>query len=263
MYLQEWDKIKGGRLIRLGAFACWKDKSAKERLEERAWEDGAKRMSEEQRSVFRSVQKEQLGSGIISISSVNQVKFRNNVFLVKKKSGTWCQILDCRPLNATMKRLHFIYESERTVEYLIQKDDYAIMLDLAQAYYLIPVSPDLKLYLSFSFEGTDYSFEGMPFGFMDAPRIFTKIMRKETRAIKEKWNVRVIAYLDDMIILHQDKADFRNNQKPSDVVLGKFGVHGSQGQMPVGTNDEIHIFGLRLGHKRIHSKIGRRQSFFS
>ncbi|KAH7822301.1 uncharacterized protein MONOS_6432 [Monocercomonoides exilis] len=166
MYLQEWDKINGGRLIRLGTHACWKGKRAKERLEKRAWVDGAKRMSEEQRRAFRSVQKEQLDSGIISISSVNQDKFRNNIFLVKKKSGAWHQILDYRPLNAAMKRLHFKCESERTVEHLIQKDDYAIILDLAQAYYLIRVSPDLKQYLSFRFEGTDYSFEGMPFGFI-------------------------------------------------------------------------------------------------
>ncbi|KAH7828599.1 putative Reverse transcriptase (RNA-dependent DNA polymerase) [Monocercomonoides exilis] len=104
-----------------------------------------------------------------------------------------------------MKRFHFNCESERAVEHFIQNGDYAITLDLAQAYCLIPVSPDFKPYLSFTFEGTDYSFVGMPFGFMDAPRIFTKIMRKETRAIKEKWNVRVIAYLDDMIILQRNR----------------------------------------------------------
>ncbi|KAH7829061.1 putative Reverse transcriptase (RNA-dependent DNA polymerase) [Monocercomonoides exilis] len=53
--------------------------------------------------------------------------------------------------------------------------------------------------------GKDYSFKGMPFGFVDAQRLFTHIMRKVTAEIRRKWDVRVVAYLDDLLFLHQDQ----------------------------------------------------------
>ncbi|KAH7826959.1 uncharacterized protein MONOS_12258 [Monocercomonoides exilis] len=56
---------------------------------------------------------------------------------------------------------------------------------------------------------------------------------------------------------------FHKNKEPSDVVLGKFGTSGSQGQMPVGTNEEIHLLELQLGYRGVHNEIGKRQSFFS
>ncbi|KAH7822277.1 putative Reverse transcriptase (RNA-dependent DNA polymerase) [Monocercomonoides exilis] len=53
--------------------------------------------------------------------------------------------------------------------------------------------------------GKDYSFKGMPFGFVDTPILFTHIMRKVTAEIRRRWDVRVVAYLDDLLFLHQDQ----------------------------------------------------------
>ncbi|KAH7822983.1 putative Reverse transcriptase (RNA-dependent DNA polymerase) [Monocercomonoides exilis] len=64
----------------------------------------------------------------------------------------------------------------------------------------------------------------MQFGFMDAPMVFTKIMRKERTAIKERWNVRVIAYLDDMIILHQDKEYLERKRSQMILFLESLGL---------------------------------------
>jgi hypothetical protein len=44
----------------------------------------------------------------------------------------------------------------------------------------------------------------MPFGLSDAPRLFSLIMRKVERQIRELWGVKVAIYLDDIIVLHQD-----------------------------------------------------------
>ncbi|KAH7827055.1 putative reverse transcriptase [Monocercomonoides exilis] len=44
----------------------------------------------------------------------------------------------------------------------------------------------------------------MPFGYKDAPRTFTKVMRKVLKYMREEWSVRAIAYLDDIVLLHQD-----------------------------------------------------------
>ncbi|KAH7816348.1 uncharacterized protein MONOS_11951 [Monocercomonoides exilis] len=153
---------------------------------------------------FRKELKEQLETGIVSRIPPKDVKFRNNVFLIQKKSGAWRQILDCRILNAAMKKVHFKCENKRTVERLIMRNDFAVTMDLSQAYYLIPVSNKLRPYLTFRLKGLDYAFNGMPFGYTDAPRYFTKVMRKVKTEIKRKWNVRVTSNLDNLILLHQD-----------------------------------------------------------
>ncbi|KAH7822425.1 uncharacterized protein MONOS_6415 [Monocercomonoides exilis] len=44
----------------------------------------------------------------------------------------------------------------------------------------------------------------MPFGYKEAPRTFTKVMRKVLKYMREEWKVRTIAYLDDIVLLHQD-----------------------------------------------------------
>jgi hypothetical protein len=46
----------------------------------------------------------------------------------------------------------------------------------------------------------------MPFGLNGAPRVFTKIMKHVVRTIREIWNIKVVKYLDDILILHQDKS---------------------------------------------------------
>jgi hypothetical protein len=45
----------------------------------------------------------------------------------------------------------------------------------------------------------------MPFGLSDAPRVFTMIMRKLVKHSREIWNIRCVIYLDDLLLLHEDK----------------------------------------------------------
>ncbi|KAH7823640.1 uncharacterized protein MONOS_14276 [Monocercomonoides exilis] len=72
-FLEEWDKIKGGSLIRLGAHASWTNRIAKESLRKKSWEDGATRISMEQRLAFRNVFKEQLETNIDSAIPLEQI----------------------------------------------------------------------------------------------------------------------------------------------------------------------------------------------
>eukprot|EP00770_Monocercomonoides_exilis_P014290 MONOS_14236.1-p1 / transcript=MONOS_14236.1 / gene=MONOS_14236 / organism=Monocercomonoides_exilis_PA203 / gene_product=reverse transcriptase / transcript_product=reverse transcriptase / location=Mono_scaffold00961:9-743(-) / protein_length=245 / sequence_SO=supercontig / SO=protein_coding / is_pseudo=false len=174
-----------------------------------SYRDGAELTSGEHRRAFMDLLEEQTRTGIVEEINQEDVKHRNNVFLIKKKNGTWRQILDCRRLNAAVLRTHFKCDSERTVERILLKEDWAVTIDLHQAYYLLPVSENLKPYLAFRFLGKDYVFKGMPFGFVDAPRIFTHVMRKVTKEIRRRWHVRLVAYLDDLLILHQDQMHLR------------------------------------------------------
>jgi hypothetical protein len=90
------------------------------------------------------------------------------------------------------------------VEELMEKNDYAITFNLKDAYNHIPVHKSLQPLLGIGWKGKCYRFLGMPFGLSDAPRVFSLIMRKVERQIRELWGVKVVIYLDDIIVLHQE-----------------------------------------------------------
>ncbi|KAH7819973.1 putative Transposon Ty3-G Gag-Pol polyprotein [Monocercomonoides exilis] len=100
-------------------------------------------------------------------------------------------------------------EDHRIVERLIQKGDFATSLDLSQAYFLIPIHKDFTPFLAFKFEERYYGFKGMPFGFKDAPRIFTKVMRKVSQEIRRRCKVRCISFLDDVLLLDPDQVKLK------------------------------------------------------
>ncbi|KAH7823075.1 putative Reverse transcriptase (RNA-dependent DNA polymerase) [Monocercomonoides exilis] len=148
--------------------------------------------------------KKQLETNIIKPIQEKDVKHLNPVFVIRKKDGGWRQIVDCRRLNNAIKTIYYKQEDHRTVEKIILEKDYAVTLDLSQAYYLIKISEELSPFISFVFKGIYYAYHGMPFGYKDAPRTFTKVMRKVLKYMRDEWSVRAIAYLDDIVLLHQN-----------------------------------------------------------
>jgi hypothetical protein len=58
----------------------------------------------------------------------------------------------------------------------MQKNDWAVTLDIHSAFNHVSVDKELIPYLAFNFEGQDYAYVAMPFGIKSAPRTFEKIM---------------------------------------------------------------------------------------
>jgi hypothetical protein len=46
----------------------------------------------------------------------------------------------------------------------------------------------------------------MPFGSKHAPRVFTKTPGYAIRFIRSHWDIRVVQYMDDLLLMHQDRA---------------------------------------------------------
>jgi hypothetical protein len=92
-----------------------------------------------------------------------------------------------------------------TLKDLVAKNDYSISFDLKDAYNHLPVHPSLKPYLGICWNGKSYRYLGMSFGLMDALRVLSQIMKKCVKAIREYWNIKATIYLDDLILLHQNR----------------------------------------------------------
>ncbi|CAB4033369.1 Hypothetical predicted protein [Paramuricea clavata] len=61
-------------------------------------------------------------------------------------------------------------------------------------------------YLRFSYHGNLYEFRCLPFGLSSAPRAFTKILKPVVVLICSL-GIRIVIYLDDILLLHQKKND--------------------------------------------------------
>ena len=73
-------------------------------------------------------------------------------------------------------------------------------LDLKDAYFSNPLDRNSRKFVRFQWNGTLYEFVCLCFGLGLAPRVFTKLLKIPISFLR-KINIRVIIYLDDMLIL--------------------------------------------------------------
>ena len=125
----------------------------------------------------------------------------SNMFLVPKKNGGWRPILNLKRLNANyLSAPHFRMDTVSDVRLLIQKDDWAVSIDLKDAYQHISIVPRFRKYLRFGWKGKLYQFLVLPFGLSTAPLVFTKLTRPLAAFLRSQ-GIRCVFYLDDILIL--------------------------------------------------------------
>ena len=138
--------------------------------------------------------------------AVSDDGFISNIFLVPKGKGKWRLILNLKALNLYTEHQHFKMEDIRCVKDLLNRGDYMCKLDLKDAYLSVPIAQCHRKYLKFAWQGTVYQYNVLPFGLATAPRAFTKLMKPALAHLRSK-GVRLIAYLDDLLIIGKDKRE--------------------------------------------------------
>jgi hypothetical protein len=123
--------------------------------------------------------------------------FYSHIFVVpKKQKGSWRLIINFSRLNWFLRVPHIKMEATKSVAAAILPGDWAVSLDLRDAYLHIPVHPDYQHYLRFYFEGRVYQFKAMSFGLASAPLIFHSII-KAFIAPLHTLGLKLHFYLDD------------------------------------------------------------------
>ena len=87
---------------------------------------------------------------------------------------------------------------------LIQQGDWMVKLDLKDAYLQVAIHPGHHQFLQFQCQSKTYQFKCLPFGLSAAPRVFTKLLKPVVGLLRQM-GVRMIIYLDDILILHETK----------------------------------------------------------
>lgn len=81
--------------------------------------------------------------------------------------------------------------------------DWMVRLDLKDAYLAIPIFPPHRKFLQFRWRKQVFQFTSLPFGLSSAPWCFTKVLRPVVEYLRAR-GIRLILYLDDMLLLPQD-----------------------------------------------------------
>ena len=130
--------------------------------------------------------------------------FTVHFFWCQKKSGKLRPVTNLRPLNKYLEKKHFKMDTLAKVLNLVIPGDWAVSIDLTDAYLHIPIFPKHRQYLRFCLMGQFYQWKALCFGPTSAPRVYTKVLSVVMGHLHTQ-NIRIVAYLDDLLILNQSR----------------------------------------------------------
>jgi hypothetical protein len=125
------------------------------------------------------------------------------------------------------------------------KGDWTTSLDLKSAFNHMLVNEAFIPYLAFRHRGRYYAHAAMPFGARHSPRVFTRALGYTMAYIRVHWQARIIAYMDDVLLLHQDKAHLERATLQIACCLQSLGWTLSQGKCELTPQLEITFLGWR------------------
>ncbi|XP_053391152.1 uncharacterized protein LOC128553983 [Mercenaria mercenaria] len=124
-------------------------------------------------------------------------EYISNIFTRPKKDGRVRVILNLKHFNADfMKKFHFKMETLQSAIDSLRKDCYFASVDLAEAFYSVPLLHEDRKYFRFFHNSTKYQFTALVMGLTSSPRIFTKLL-KPVFATLRSWGHISTAYIDD------------------------------------------------------------------
>ena len=118
------------------------------------------------------------------------------IFVVPKRSGGLRVILNLKKINCFLPPQHFRMEALAVVLPQLSKEDWAVIIDLQDAYLHVPIHPRSKHLLGFSLQGVCYQYQVLPFGLRDSPWVFSRLVATVIAFLRQK-GIKIFFYLDD------------------------------------------------------------------
>lgn len=175
------------------------------------------------------------------IQEINTPAFYSHLFVVPKPGNRWRPVIDLSILNTFINAPHFKMETAKAVRNSVRPNEYAVSLDLTDAYLHIPIHKSTRKYLRFAIDGVVYAFKALPFGLNLSPWVFTRIMESVVSLVRKDSNSEISHYLDDLLQKNSNpetlKIDLQNliskledlgfmiNQLKSDLVPAQDFIH--------------------------------------
>ena len=125
--------------------------------------------------------------------------FYSWIFLVPKKNVKFHLIIDLYLLNRYIEKQSFKMETVKSVRQAMKLNDWAVSIDLTDAYRHVPIHPQSRKYLCLVHEDQVFHFTALLFGMSLSPLIFSKLMDVIAAFLRQR-AISVFPYLDDWLI---------------------------------------------------------------
>ena len=140
-----------------------------------------------------------LKGAVETVDKPSSLWYYSQLFLVPKKTGDLILAIDLSQFNSHLNIPHFKMETQASIRSAICQGEWAVSVDIRDAYLHVPMSRDVRRYLRLKVNRHVYQFTCLPFGLATSPREFTKLLRPVVTLLRLK-GIRLHVYLDDWLI---------------------------------------------------------------
>jgi hypothetical protein len=119
----------------------------------------------------------------------------------KKETGKVRVIFNLKHLNEAVTYRKFKMDTLESAIKLMRPGCFMTSIDLRDAYYSVPITPEHRKYLKFMWRGVLYQFTSLPMGLTSSPRLFTKILKPVFATLRSRYGHCCSGYIDDSIYI--------------------------------------------------------------
>ena len=171
--------------------------------------------------------------------------FYFRIFLVPKKNGKLRLIIDLSLLNRYIQKQAFKMETVKSVRQAMRLNDWAVSIDLTDAYLHVPIHHQSRKYLRFVHEDQVYHFSALPFGMSLSPLFFSKLMDVIAAFLRQR-AISVFPYLDDWLIKKSDSqpTDYSDKLLHSNYPKPRFSAKSQEVRSLSCSEIHLHRYGI-------------------
>ena len=126
---------------------------------------------------------------------------------VKKPDGSWRFVQDLRAINSAVQLRAPVVPNPTTILAQVPgNSEYFTVIDLANAFFSIPVEAESQYWFAFTFKGKRYTWSRLPQGYAESPAIFSASLQENLEQFQfSLGDSTIVQYVDDILICSTDQ----------------------------------------------------------
>ena len=180
--------------------------------------------SEEQNKIDQEISRFLQCKIIEKANDTKEGEYLSNIFFRPKKDGKIRIILNLKNLNKTyLEKIHFKMETLQSAIDAMRPNCFFGSVDLAEAFYSIPIRYEDRKYFRFLHNNQKYQFTALIMGLTHSPRVFTKILKPVFANLRSKGHISS-AYIDDSCLQGSTYSKCKENIKDTVTLMDSLGL---------------------------------------
>ncbi|XP_038577860.1 uncharacterized protein LOC119905168 [Micropterus salmoides] len=119
----------------------------------------------------------------------------------KAENKGWRMVHDLRQINQATTTANIpVPDPYVALQNLNPTHTHFSVIDLANAFFCLPLAPEVQDIFAFTYKGQQYTYNRMPQGYKDSPGFFNQALRKNLKHLQLPSGTVLIQYVDDLLL---------------------------------------------------------------